>query len=419
MFQKGRLAVTVLSAFIAFYAVVGGLLGRVAAEDSTYRNLSLFTDVLNRVTQDYVEPPVLDKVMLGALRGLLEALDPYSGYLTRAQLESIEKKKQSAKADAGAVLSKRLHYAYVVAPVRGGPAEEAGLRPGDYVESIDGQSTYELNILEIQSLLKGAPGSSVELSLLRGQRSEPFTVSVKRQIPRLPEPQGMILDPRIGYLKVPFLAEGSAEQVRTRLKMLMSGSAEKILLDLRNSAGGELSEALKVANLFLSEGTLVTVQDREGKKTAFEADPTQVVCRMPLAVMVNEFTAGPSEIVAAALRDNDRAELVGRKTLGMGSRQAILPLKDGSALVLSVEKYLSPSGNPIQNESPKLAGVQPTLEVPQRNDRLELFFQAAQMDSREDTEAAYKRFIEQVEQKQLEAALRLLTEGSLKSRKAA
>ncbi len=406
MRSKGKIFILAISAAILIYTAAGIFYGRVAAKEDGYKELRVFVDVVDKVSSEYVEKPNLDKAMEGALRGMLDALDPYSGYLLPDKQEQIERHNASAKGDIGLELSKRGGLIYVVAPISDGPAARAGVRPGDYLDSIDGASVQDLSLAEVYSLLRGPEGSSVKLSLIRGTSTEPIELEVKRQALFYPPVSGRILKDDIGYLKVAYFYRGASDEARSAIQKLAGAGARKLILDLRNAAGGDFSEGISLANLFLSQGVIVQTEGRSGKRTTIEAAPDKAVWNGPLVIMVNQSTAGPGEIVAGAVGDNKRGQLVGEKTFGYASRQKIVPLKSGGALIISVEKYLTPSGKVIQHESFKQAGIKPNHIVPEEQVKTDLLFRTY-FGAIADQEKNYRRLIEEIERQQLEKAIEL------------
>lgn len=404
MRSRGKIFLLAISAAILIYAAVGIFYGRVAAKEDGYKDLRVFVDVVDKVSSEYVEKPNLDKAMEGALRGMLDALDPYSGYLPPDKQEQIERHNASAKGDIGLELSKRGGLIYVVAPISDGPAARAGIRPGDYIDSIDGISVQDLSLVEVYSLLRGPEDSSVKLSLIRGTSTEPVEVEIKRQALFYPPVSGRLLKDDIGYLKVAYFYRGASDEARSAIQKLAEEGARKLILDLRNAAGGDFSEGIALANLFLSQGVIAQSEGRSGKRTAIEAVPEKAVWKGPLIVLVNQSTAGPAEIVAGAVGDNKRGRLVGEKTFGYASRQKIVQLKSGGALILSVEKYLTPSGKAIQHESFKQAGIRPDYVVPEEQAKTDLLFRTY-FGAMADQEKSYRKLIEEIERQQLEKAI--------------
>jgi len=350
MSMKIKAAILVTSFAVLLFVVVGSMGGvHASTNDGSYRQLQVYSEVLSRVRSEYVEEPNIPKVTDGALHGLLESLDSNSSYLTPEAYKAFKAHKAEGKADIGAVISKRFGYAAVVAVLPGSPAEKAGIEATDIFESIEGQSTRDMSLPEIRNLIAGAPGSILNVQVVRARRAEPQKVSITRDIVGVPPVTEKMMDDGIGYIKVEALTKGKSQEIASKIKSLEKSGAKKILLDLRYCAEGDESEGVATANLFLNHGTITYLQGQKYPRQAFNADPSKAITNLPVAVLVNRGTSGPSEIVAAAILENARGDIVGDKTFGDGSIQKTLDLPDGGALILSVAKYYSPSGKAIQD----------------------------------------------------------------------
>lgn len=350
MSMKIKAAVLVSSFAVLLFFVVGSMGGvHASSNDGAYRQLQVYSEVLSRVRSEYVEEPNIPKVTDGALHGLLESLDSNSSYLTPEAYKAFKAHKADGKADIGAVISKRFGYADVVAVLPGSPAEKAGIEPTDIFESIEGRSTRDMSLPEIHNLIIGPQGSTLNVQVVRARRAEPQKISITRDIVNLPPITDKMMDDGIGYIKVEALPKGKSQEIASKIKSLEKSGAKKILLDLRYCAEGDESEGVATANLFLNHGTITYLQGQKYPRQAFNADPSKAITTLPVAVLVNRGTSGPSEIVAAAVLENARGDVVGDKTFGDGSLQKTLDLPDGGAVILSVAKYYSPSGKAIQD----------------------------------------------------------------------
>jgi len=350
--MKTKAAILVMSFAVLLFVVVGSLGGvHASSNDGSYRQLQVYSEVLQRVQNEYVEEPNIPKVTDGALHGLLESLDSNSSYLSADAYRAYKEHQDGAKGGIGAVISKRFGYADVVAVLPGSPAEKAGIEPTDILESIEGQSTREMSLPEIRNLLAGAPGSNVSVAVVRARRAEPQKVVITREIESIPAVTDKMMEDGIGYLKTEALTRGKAQEIAAKVNALQKSGAKKILLDLRNCAEGDEGEGVAVANLFLNHGTITYLQGQKYPREAFNADPAKAITTLPVAVLVNKGTAGAAEIVAAAILENARGDVVGDKTFGDGSVQKTINLPDGGALILSVAKYYSPSGKAIQDDA--------------------------------------------------------------------
>jgi carboxyl-terminal processing protease len=350
MSMKTKAAILVTSFAVLLFVVVGSMGGvHASSNDGSYRQLQVYSEVLSRIRGEYVEEPNIPKVTDGALHGLLESLDSNSGYMSADAYKAFKAHKSEGHAGIGAVVSKRFGYADVVAVLPGSPAEKSGIESTDIFESINGQSTRELSLPEIHNLLAGAPGSTVEVEVVRARRAEPQKVSITRDVVGIPAVSDKMIEDAIGYIKVEALTKGKTQEIASKVKSLEKQGAKKILLDLRNCAEGEENEGIATANLFLNHGTITYLQGQKFPREAFNADPSKAITSLPLAVLVNRSTSGAAEIVAAAILENARGDVVGDKTFGDGSVQKTIDLPDGGALILSVAKYYSPSGKAIQD----------------------------------------------------------------------
>jgi carboxyl-terminal processing protease len=338
--MKAKAAILVSSAAVLVFVLLGGMDGvSASSNDGAYRQLQVYSEVLSRVRSEYVEEPNIPLVTDGALHGLLESLDANSSYLSPSEYKDYKSHRTEARGDIGAAISKRFGYAAVIAVIPGGPADKAGLESTDILEAIEGKSTRELSIAEIHNLLAGQPGSNVTVEVVRSRRAEPQKMVITRDMVNIPPVADKMMEDGIGY-------------------QLQKTGAKKLILDLRNCAEGEESEGIATANLFLNHGTITYLQGQKFPREAFNADPSKDVTNLPVAILVNKGTAGPAEIVAAAILENARGDVVGDKTFGDGTVQKTIEMPDGSALMLSVAKYYSPSGKAIQDSA-----VTPNVQV--------------------------------------------------------
>ena len=417
---RGKLTLVTLSAFIALYSIVGGMLSksnnpffRAVANPRPYPQLRIFEDVVRHIVQDYVEKPDLEKVRVGALRGLTDGLDPYSAYLLPPQVKEYQSNK--IKLDTtGMVVGQYSDFAYVIAIVPGSPAEKAGVKVGDVIEYIDTHATRDLDLYDVKSLLAGEPGSSVELTLIN-RKPEKIKL-VRGKVPPTPT-ETRLLESQVGYVKVPILGKGQSEAVESAIKEVVKKGAKSIILDLRGSAGGELNEGIKVADFFLKSGAIAKSIGRKEKVLAtFDAKPDNDLTDLPVAVIIDRTTAGASEVVAAAIMENQRGEIVGERTLfGMGSEQELFPLDDGSALLLTVTRYAAPSGKVFMTD-----GVTPNVEV-KRADLAEVGTTDEGKQQQQQNEGAPPVVVapKPADDLMLKKAIEVLTSGAKAKRRAA
>jgi carboxyl-terminal processing protease len=348
--MKTKAAILFSSVVVLLFMVVGGLDGvRASSNDGAYRQLQVYSEVLARVRSEYVEEPNIPAVTDGALHGLLESLDANSSYLSPAEYKEYKSHRTEAKGEIGAAVSKRFGYAAVISVIPGGPADKAGIEATDIIEAIEGKSTREMSLAEVHNLLEGQPGSNVSVSVVRARRAEPQKIVITRDLVTVPPVADKMVEEGIGYIRVDGFSKGKTQEIANKIKALQKSGAKKLILDLRNCAEGDESEGISTANLFLNHGTITYLQGQKYPRQAFNADPSKAITTLPLVVMVNKSTAGPAEVVAAAILENARGDIVGDKTFGDGSVQKVIELPDGSALILSVAKYYSPGGKAIQD----------------------------------------------------------------------
>jgi carboxyl-terminal processing protease len=355
---KTKIAIVVFSTVVACYAIVGSFMSRssqAVARGSQYAQSGIFDDVLKHIVEDYVEEPDLEKVRLGSLRGLAEGLDAYSAYLTPEQAKQYNPK--TPQGETGMMVSKVAGFAYVVSVLKGSPAEQAGIREGDFIEYIGKLPSRDLSMYETQQLINGAVGSTIELKVLHRGQSRKITLT--RGKVAQPAIETRTEETGVGYVKVTSLAEGKANEIKTQVNELVAKGAQKIILDLRGAANGTIDEGVAVANHFVGTGTLARIIGKGGKETkTYTADAKKVIFTGPLAVLMDSSTAGAAEIVAAAVRDQKRGELVGTRSFGTGSEQQLFPLSDGGALLITIAKYAPAAGKPFMDEP-----INPTTKV--------------------------------------------------------
>jgi carboxyl-terminal processing protease len=330
-------------------------------QDGAYRQIGVYQQVLRRIQSDYVTDPNINTVTAGALHGLLESLDADSSYLSPTEYKIFKDRPATGVAQVGLTVSKRFGYATVVSVIPGSPADHEHISDGDVIESIGDQSTRELSLAVIRLMLEGKPGTSVVVTVVRPRKSDPDKVTLTRAMvaaPAMADQQyesGSIL-----YLKPGTVTKARVDEIAAKLK---SNKSRKIVLDLRDAAGGDEDEGLRLANLFISQGTLATLEGQKFPKQTFTADPAKCLTTAPVVVLVNRGTYGPAELAAAAIEDAKRGDVVGERTFGEGSVQKTIDLPDGAALLLTVAKYEAPDGKKIQDEA-----VVPNVQVGQVSD---------------------------------------------------
>ena len=362
---RTKFILTLLSATLTLYTAVGGWISTRAQQPANDPNaqLRIFESVLQHIQNDYVDEPNMDKVRAGALRGLAYGLDPYSTYLTPEQVREYNAGNRENQTGIGAELSQVASYLYVIAPMKGSPADQAGLKAGDIIEYIDTKATRDISLYDAKQLLNGAAGTEVKLRVLRAN-SSPLTINVKRGSTRAAAAESRIETSRVGILRINSLADGEAAEARTRLQDLVKQGAQKIVIDLRDTAGGSLPEAVTLANLFIKDGVIAQTIGREGKALkTFTADPKTAIFSGPVVALINTGTAGAAEVVASALLERNRGQVVGEKSFGAGTEQQLFSLRGGDGLLLTTVKWATANGKTFLGEDRAHSGVTPTVEV--------------------------------------------------------
>jgi carboxyl-terminal processing protease len=353
------LKVSLLAVSVAL--IVGVFLGvnvygvRAAGNDQqegAYRQINVYGEVLQHIQSDYVSVPNIPDVTNGALRGLLESLDADSSYLTPADYKAYKDDK-GGKAQVGINVSKRFGYATIISVVPGSPADKANLSDGDIIEAIGTKDTRDISLAMIQLMLQGAPGSELQIAVIRPRKAEPEKIKMNRVIVDEPAVSEQFYEgSSILYLKPVVLDKQHVDAVEDKIKTAQKTGNKKVLLDLRDVAAGDMTEAVRLANFFVPTGTIATLEGQKFPKQTFAADASKVMDgTAPLVVLVNRGTSGPAELVAGAIQDNKRGDLVGEKTFGEGSLQKTFDLADGSAVILSIAKYGSPAGKHYEDEA--------------------------------------------------------------------
>jgi carboxyl-terminal processing protease len=366
MSSRFKYFVVSTSTCLTLLLLIGSVLGQGASPDETYKHIGVFTDVVSRIKSEYVEEPDMKSVTLGALNGMLEAIDPFASYLNADQYKDYLQNKDAGRADVGLILSKKFGYVGVVGTVPGSPAAKAGFSTGDMIESIKEIATRDMPLAYADLLLKGDTGSTVELSVVRVQHPEPQAVKLTHAILTLPPvEEQMVAGQQTAYIKPGALTAAKVKETAAEIEKMQKQGAQKLILDLRNTALGEPEDGIAFANLFLNKGRITYLQGQRVARQNFDADPAKAITSLPLVVLTNRGTANGAEIAAAALMDNKRAELVGEPTYGEASLRKAITMEDGSAIILSVAKYYSADGKAIQDNrvTPKNQVIQSEPQV--------------------------------------------------------
>lgn len=356
MTTRTRIWVLLVSTPVIAFALVGGYLGHVMAKDGTFQHLRVFEDVVSLVVNNYVEEVDVRDAMQGALKGLAEGLDPDSAYLTPDMVRAFETNNQAGAGDVGISLL-RQYYLRVVSTRDGSPAAKAGLRTGDFIRGIDGKPTRNMSAFEGARLLQGAPGSSVKLLVFRGNAAEPHDVVLTRERLAATDVTSRMANPTTGYVRVVEFARDTPAKIRSTFDALAKTGASRYVVDLRGTSKGDLDDGIAAARLFVKSGTLAVRSSKTQQEIVAATDADGAI-GAPVALVVGQGTSGAAEVFAAALDGNDRADLVGERTLGRVARQRLVKLPDGSGLLISNLRYLTPKSAQLHER-----GLQPDVVV--------------------------------------------------------
>lgn len=364
MQRRTRLLVFLLSTPIVAFTVLGGYLGHTVAQEDSYRPLRIFEDVVTLIMSSYVEEVDIDEVMSGAMRGLASGLDADSAYLTPAEVAAIESDERLPAGDTGLTLT-RQYYLRVVSARDGSPAARAGLRPGDYVRRIDRTSTRDMSIITGTRLLRGEVGSTVTLSIIRGNAAEPQAIELARERLDTPTVTSRLAAPAVGYVRIAAFDTGTADDLAEEIDALQEAGARALAIDLRGTAVGEYAEGVSASRLFVPSGTLAVRQRREAERETTLAEPGDGDIDLPTVLLIGAGTSGAAELFASALADNTRAELIGMRTFGRVAEQRLVKLPDGGGLWLSWAYYLTAAGERLHQQGlePAVAVAEPAVEL--------------------------------------------------------
>ena len=357
MTSRTRLWVLAISTPVIAFALIGGYLGQAMTRDETYQHLRVFEDVVSLVLNNYVEEVDVKKAMKGAMNGLADNLDSDSAFLPANLAAAYESGTAAGPADVGLEIS-RQYYLRVVSARDGSPAAKAGLRAGDFIRAIDKRSTKDISVYEGDRLLHGQPGTRVALLVIRGNAADPHEVDLVRERIAGPELTSKMADPMTGYIHVMEFSPRSPVQLKQAADALARTGATRYIVDLRGATKGDLDDALGAARVFVRTGTLTIRETKANPKDVVAAQAGDGAITAPVVLWSTSSTARAGEVFAAALDGNKRAEMIGEHTLGSAARQRLVKLPDGSAMLLSYLRYLTPAGMVIHEK-----GLQPEVLV--------------------------------------------------------
>jgi carboxyl-terminal processing protease len=329
-------------------------------EEEVYKNIELFLDAMKIVENQYVEPVENKKLVYGALKGMLGSLDPYSAFLEPELTQELQIETKGEFHGVGMEITSKDGVITVVSPIEDTPAWKAGIKAGDRIIEIDGESTKGLTTLEAARKLRGKKGTEVTISILREGATELKKITLVRDVIKVKSIKEEVLDNNLGYIRIRDFQERTSSDLARALENLNKKNVKGLILDLRNNPGGLLSSAVEVSEFFVPKGKLIVyIQGREAKDKSTFNSRKEPIWKKPVVLLINEGSASASEIVVGALKDNIPGTIaVGMKTFGKGSVQNLVPLSDGSSLKLTTAHYYTPSGVCIEGK-----GIEPDITV--------------------------------------------------------
>jgi len=354
-----RFAILGISVLIVGWVGIGHVLGRTTSDGNAYKSLVVYSEVLQKIQNDYVDEPNMHLVTVGSLHGLLESLDSESSYMTPREYTEYQKKTADlGTGETGLNLSKRFGYIIVTSVLPDSPAEKVGLHSGDILESVAGFTTREMSVGQAKNLMAGQPGTSVKVGVIRRAKTDPEELDLVRE--KIPEPKLVVerVDNDTLAIRFPTLDAGRKDEVKAKLLEAQKQGVTRVILDVRDCGRGLDSEAIEIARLFVPSGTLTKLQGQTIPEQVYSADPSKVIWKGPVSVLMDGTTTGASEVLAAAIANTKRGDLVGDRTFGLASEQKLIPLDDGAAIFLTVGNYMNADGKSILDE-----GVAPTEVV--------------------------------------------------------
>lgn len=346
--------------FIIFLSLFFSNLSFSANEESIYDKIDLFSEVLDKVNNEYVEEIDHSKAMDAAINGVLQSLDPYSAYMSPEIFKEMLTETSGEFGGLGIEVGMEFGVVKVISPIDNTPAEEAGVKAGDYIVKINDIQVQGKTLTEAVELMRGPVGSTIKITVRRRGVKKAIIFNITREIIKIESVKSKIIEDTVGYIRLTSFNENSADQIKEKIKELRQNKKiEKYILDLRNNPGGLLSQAIKISDFFLNNGEIVSTKSRKKKENRkWFARKGDIIDGKTLIVLINYGSASAAEIVAGALKDHKRAILIGEKSFGKGSVQSIIPLKNKGAIRLTISKYYLPSGKSISE-----VGITPDIEI--------------------------------------------------------
>ena len=359
MNSRMKWLVVSISMCLSVFLLTGMMLGKSSDQSAdTYKHIKVFSEVVAHIKEEYVEEPDMKAVSLGALNGMLEAVDPFASYLDAHQYQDYQKAQTAHRADVGLILSKKFGYLGVLDSIPNSPAAKAGLGYSDVIEGINGTSVRDMSLATAYTLLQGDSGTTVELTVVRVRHPDPAAITLTRSAVALPPVESKMLDGQVGYITISALSPALVKDTAAAVQKLQQNGAQKLIVDVRDCGTGSPDDGIALANLFVKEGRITYLKGQKYPQKNFDADPAKAVTSLPLAVLTNAGTADAAEILAAAVQDNKRGQLVGERTHGDAALMQPITMDDGGVIILSVAKYFEADGKAIQD-----VGVTPATQV--------------------------------------------------------
>jgi len=348
-----KIASVIFAVFLIGVLIGSGQSQKVSAlSNQMYEDLKVFTDVIGLIQKDYVEETKSKDLIQGAIKGMLETLDPHSAYMPPTMFKEMQEETKGRFEGLGIEITLKDGILTVVSPIEGTPAFRAGVLAGDQIVKIDGETTKNFTLVDSVKRLRGPRGTKVTITIMREGLQKPKDFTLVREVIPVRSVRHELLEKTYGYVRISQFQEktdGDFEKAMKALEEESKGALKGLVLDLRNNPGGLLDQAVKISDRFIDSGIIVSIDGRrEEAKQKWPAHPDGTATRYPLIVLVNGGSASGAEIVAGAIQDHGRGIVVGTQTFGKGSVQTIIPLKDGSGLRLTTARYYTPSGRSIQ-----------------------------------------------------------------------
>ena len=357
-----------ISSIILFILI---LLSQKSFSDNTklYKKIDLFSEVLEKINNEYVDEVDQSKNMDAAINGLLQSLDPYSAYMSPETFENMQTETSREFGGLGIEVGMEAGVVKVISPIDNTPASKAGIKAGDYIVKIEDIQVQGKSLMEAVNLMRGSVGSNIKLTVRRKGVKKAIIFDIKREIIQIQSVKSKLIDENIGYIRLTSFNENSSQQIKKKINFLNKNKKLKAyILDLRNNPGGLLSQAIKISDFFLENGEIVSTKSRKvSENSKWFAQKGDMINGKILVVLINYGSASASEIVAGALKDHKRAILIGENSYGKGSVQSIIPLKNKGAIRLTISKYYLPSGKSISE-----VGVTPDIEVIEKTEEFKI-----------------------------------------------